>query len=827
MAEEETQLQQPEAGGVVVANTAQQQQQPEQAAAAAAQTKSASPSKQHLSVVVEHPAGKQPAPEPEDANEEIFDDDDDMDDDMGEDNSAPPTMPNGGDEEESKIGAWTPEEDELLKLGQSIHGNRWALVAEHVPGRTGQQCAQRWRHKVNPDIRKEKWTKEEDELLQTLHAEHGAKWAEVARHLPGRTDQQCMGRWRRHLDPVIKKCTWSAEEDATLRDLHAKHGSGWSCIAKQLSGRTAQQCRARFFQLQAPKNEKKEEKKREKELKQQEKKRKAELMGAARSASAAPPPPAPVEPRDAQHKKKKKKKSSSGGGGMPAMAIGEAAPPPPPAAPIPHFGVMGLSAAAIAAPPPPPPRRAGGARPPPPPPRAGGVLPPPPPVAVGGAPPPPPPPPPPPGGAKIPRSPSRNQQRGGVPADFLWPGPGLLGTPGARGIFPGIDDPELYSPASRAAQEIAAAYPQSMTAAAMTAAALALPQDDPSYQAALHMVQMVTPGFLNGICTPMTGAGRAVDGDITQVSPTAAGFGNLFGSGATAAGAATGGAGGGPNSSSFKAFANLPVPFQCLQSPTGLAAPELLSPNGLAPNLSTPDWSALNSLMRVRPGAQQQPGGSASVFEAMLANMGNPESVRALAAVNTAAAGADGDAAPHAAAPASGAAAAAGDGADAGGEANGAAGAAGADDAPPFSRRISATEAESVKASFKSMNAAFEMIAAANGNAGASSSDAVAVTAAAGGATPVAASRDVRGADVTSPGVANIRLKAHALIDDTSPLAVRSPYADGEGASNGVGVQMNAKQGPRRVTEWFGGGRSKQQQQQQASIALTPQRANS
>lgn len=35
-------------------------------------------------------------------------------------------------------------------------------MAEEMPGRTGQQCAQRWRHKVNPNIRKDKWRDDED-----------------------------------------------------------------------------------------------------------------------------------------------------------------------------------------------------------------------------------------------------------------------------------------------------------------------------------------------------------------------------------------------------------------------------------------------------------------------------------------------------------------------------------------------------------------------------------------------------------------------------------------------------------------------------------------
>lgn len=98
---------------------------------------------------------------------------------------------------------------------------------------------------MNPNIKKEKWTEEEDERLLELVGLHGNAWAEISRQLEGRTDQQCMGRWRRHLDPVIKRESWAAPEDAALTSLHARHGSQWSAIAKSINGRTAQQCRAR------------------------------------------------------------------------------------------------------------------------------------------------------------------------------------------------------------------------------------------------------------------------------------------------------------------------------------------------------------------------------------------------------------------------------------------------------------------------------------------------------------------------------------------------------------------------------------------------------
>ncbi|EEH59189.1 uncharacterized protein MICPUCDRAFT_9060, partial [Micromonas pusilla CCMP1545] len=114
------------------------------------------------------------------------------------------------------------------------HGNRWAAVADEFPGRTGQQCAQRWRHKVNPSIRKDKWTEDEDVLLHALVEKLGTRWAHIAESIPGRTDQQCMGRWRRHLDPKVKRDAWSTKEDRALAELKHQHGTNWSSIAKSL-----------------------------------------------------------------------------------------------------------------------------------------------------------------------------------------------------------------------------------------------------------------------------------------------------------------------------------------------------------------------------------------------------------------------------------------------------------------------------------------------------------------------------------------------------------------------------------------------------------------
>ena len=59
-----------------------------------------------------------------------------------------------------------------------------------------------------------------------------------------------MGRWRRHLDPSVKKAGWQRSEDELLRALVAEHGAAWSQISRFLPGRTPQQVRARWCQLE-------------------------------------------------------------------------------------------------------------------------------------------------------------------------------------------------------------------------------------------------------------------------------------------------------------------------------------------------------------------------------------------------------------------------------------------------------------------------------------------------------------------------------------------------------------------------------------------------
>ena len=134
---------------------------------------------------------------------------------------------------------WTEEEDNLLRKLIVQYGKQWSVLATHIPNRSATQIAARWDKCINPNLQKGPFSAEEDQLIIEFVEKHGIHaWPKVTSVLPKRTAKQCRERWFNNLDPTVTKGPWTPEEDDMIYQAWLKYGPKWSQIAKLIPGRT-------------------------------------------------------------------------------------------------------------------------------------------------------------------------------------------------------------------------------------------------------------------------------------------------------------------------------------------------------------------------------------------------------------------------------------------------------------------------------------------------------------------------------------------------------------------------------------------------------------
>ncbi|CAK64653.1 unnamed protein product (macronuclear) [Paramecium tetraurelia] len=88
---------------------------------------------------------------------------------------------------------WTREEDSVLsqlynKYAEQNRSNKWSLIAMEMSKicnssnvRLGKQCRERWINKLNPQVERGPWYKEDEIKLLVAVLQYGKKWSQISR----------------------------------------------------------------------------------------------------------------------------------------------------------------------------------------------------------------------------------------------------------------------------------------------------------------------------------------------------------------------------------------------------------------------------------------------------------------------------------------------------------------------------------------------------------------------------------------------------------------------------------------------------------------------
>jgi hypothetical protein len=115
---------------------------------------------------------------------------------------------------------FSPLEDQRLRdIVTELGQNDWAAIASRLGTRCARQCRERYRNYLDPSLRRDPWSEDEDRLLFEKFSEIGPKWSLIERFFKGRSEANIKNRWAQLTAKATRGELLSEEKRGILQGL--------------------------------------------------------------------------------------------------------------------------------------------------------------------------------------------------------------------------------------------------------------------------------------------------------------------------------------------------------------------------------------------------------------------------------------------------------------------------------------------------------------------------------------------------------------------------------------------------------------------------------
>ena len=137
-----------------------------------------------------------------------------------------------------KKNKWSSHETKKLFSLIEEFGCKWTIIAQKLHPRTSKQCMQKYYNMILVE-KKGRWNEREDQtVLNWVNNNGPTKWSECAKLINGRCGKQCRERWLNFLNPNVKRGKWSVEEQINFITHLFNIGLSWVYISQNIKSRS-------------------------------------------------------------------------------------------------------------------------------------------------------------------------------------------------------------------------------------------------------------------------------------------------------------------------------------------------------------------------------------------------------------------------------------------------------------------------------------------------------------------------------------------------------------------------------------------------------------